>query len=265
MRSRRFVFAVALLATVFFAVSAEAQRRGRGLGNALRGAGNAVGVEMPGEITRSNLTPSQVGDAWAPLDEENPLTGDDAIDYAVTPMDNYSQFFLSVARLQGTLALAQNTVDLLNTTIDETLPAVFTGEILTEIAPDTDLSMEDRRALFTSLIMGNFSGAQGIASGLTEDRFNQLRDNFHAEHPEIETLRTYIPLSIEGLTSIPDQASGLVSQGQGLVGSASSDFAGTNAILIPDITSELSTSMNTLSEIPGDASDLLSSLRELAR
>lgn len=261
MRSHRFVFLIALLATLFFAISAEAQRRGGRLGNAIRGAGNAVGVEMPGEITRSNLAPSQVGDAWSPLDEENPLT----IDYAVTPMDNYSEFFLSVARLQGTLALAQNTVDLLNTTIDETLPSVFTGEILTEIAPETDLSMEDRRALFTSLIMGNFSGAQGIATGLTEERFNQLRDNFDAEHPEVQTLRTYLPLSIESLTSIPDQASGLVSQGQGLAGSASSDFAGTNAILIPDITSELSNSMNTLSEIPGDAQDLLTSLRELVR
>jgi len=259
---------LALLAfLMFIPLDAMAQRRGGGggLGNAARGIGGAVGVELPDEIQEKRLLPSQVHNAFSPLDEANPFAGNDALQYYETGIAHYDQFFLSVAQLRGTLEIARYTLQLANQTLDSGIvDSVLSGELLAEIVgPEANLSEAERRQLTMSLVTGNFAAARTMAPNLTEDRLNNIRESAMDAHENIRPLQTYMPAAMEALTAIPTQATALTNSSQALVTSAPSDFAGPNAVNLPRITNELTRSVTSLTEIPAASVEVLSELRSL--
>ncbi|MFO7626937.1 MAG: hypothetical protein R6V62_06745 [Candidatus Fermentibacteraceae bacterium] len=99
-----------------------------------------------------------------------------------------------------------------------------------------------------------------LAKALGDEEFlNSIEDSEQFE--TYETLKLFIPASIDGLTALPQTVTQLVSTSANLVTSAPSDFAGVNAVHLPMILTELASTAELLGGLPGEAALLLSELQ----
>lgn len=257
------VVALSLSLVALSADDAHAQRRGGGFGRFVQGAANAAGLPS---VSEEVLVPSAISTDWAFLDSENPFAaGDDQVTYITTGMAAYDSYFANVAQLQGRLVLARDTLALANQILDSDLPQqLFTGALLVDVVGENaSIAAGEQRRFMTALMTGNFSNASGVVTGLPEERFNSIREQFLAENPAVASLVPRLGPSISAVTGLADNATGIVSSVQGMIDSAPSEFAGPNAAMVPRVVQELGQSIQTLRDIGNTAGDVLEQLRAI--
>lgn len=88
---------------------------------------DAAGIELPKEATRVTLLPSQVHTAFSSLDEPNPFEPV-SLTYLHTDMRDYDDFFFQASRMRGTIQLAHQTVQMLQTITDTEMLAKALGD-----------------------------------------------------------------------------------------------------------------------------------------
>ncbi len=254
------VLALSLSLVSLAADDAHAQRRGGGLGRLVQGAANAAGLPS---VSEEVLVPSSISADWAFLDAENPFAeGDGRITYITTGMAAYDSYFANVAQLEGRLVLARDTLALANQILDSDLPQqIFTGALLADVVGDNaSIAPEERRRFMAALMTGNFSNASGVVTGLPEERFNSIREQFLAENPAVASLVPRLGPSINAVTGLADNATGIIASAQGMVESAPSEFAGPNAAMVPRVLQELTRSIQSLRDIGNAAGDVVEQL-----
>jgi hypothetical protein len=232
----------------------------------MQSVGNATGIQVPSNAEEKTLLPSQVHRSYSPLDTQNPFAQNTTrVQYLETGMSNYDRFFLDSSRAHGTLVLARDTLRMANDTISSGIvDQALSGQLLTQaVGSEVQLTQVQRNQVFMALISGNVAGARRVVPALTDSGAENIRQNLLNSHPHLQNLQNFIPASIEGLTSLPGLATSLVSSGQGLVGSAQSDFAGPNAILLPRILTELRSTSSMLADLPSMSVEILSEFRAL--
>jgi hypothetical protein len=266
-RSVVVIVASSLLLVAVQPDEAHAQRRGGGLGRtlggALQNAGNALGVQ---QVEEQALLPSALGSDWAFLDANNPFaSGDSEVKYAVTGLAAYDQFFANVAQMEGRLVLARDTLALANQILDSDLPQqLFSGALMVDIVGENaQLGAAEQRRFVAALMSGNFSRASGLVTGLPEDRFNSIREQFLAENQAVAQIVPRLRPSIGGLTGLVQNASGIVSSVQGMIDSAPNEFVGPQAVLIPRVVEELGQSLVSLGNIVNTGDEIGAQLGEL--
>jgi hypothetical protein len=267
----RFLIAGALVAgtTLVALDSAEAQEqrggRGRGLGNAIRGAAGALGVEIPRAQTEV-LVPSAIGPQWAFLDEANPFASEDSrVDYLVTGVAQFDQYFREVAMLKGRLVLVRDTLAMVNQVLDSDLPQqLVSGRFATELLGDNaSLQPGEQRQLVAALAGGNFARASRLAPSLAQDRFASIREEFLAENEALALVVPRLGPSAGALTGLADSVAGVIGGVQGMIDSAPSAFLGPQAAMVPDIVRNLRQSVNDLRDIGNLVGDLASQLADI--
>ncbi len=252
-----------LLALVILPSAAEAQRRGGrggGLGGALR---NAVGAPS---VTETQLVPSQLNASFAAYDEENPLV-DAGVTATAFGISNYDSFFSDVATVEGTLAVAQHTVERANNLLDGGLvDQVFSGSLFTDaLGTAVDIPAESRQGLVMSLITGNFSGATASGAGMTQEQFNTVQTSFYDAYPDTVILRETLPASVEAIAALPATVANLSSTAPTLVTEAPNAFAGAQAMNLPRVTTELADAGRSIANMPGDIVNIGEALTNLLR
>jgi hypothetical protein len=263
----RFVVSVVALSVSLIALSADdahAQRRGGGFGRMVQGAANAAGLPS---VSEEVLVPSAISTDWAFLDAENPFAaGDDAVTYITTGMPAYDSYFANVAQLEGRLVLARDTLALANQILDSDLPQqLFSGALMSDIVGEnSSLAPGEQRRFMSALMTGNFGSASGLVTGLPEERFNSVREQFLTENPAAASLVPRLGPSINAVTGLADNATGIVSSVQGMIDSAPSEFVGPNAAMAPRVLQELGNSVQTLRNIGNTAGEVLEQLRAIA-
>jgi len=228
--------------------------------------GQATGFVSEEGLEVKALNPSQVHASYAPLDANNPLAGgNNPVTYMETGLPHYDQFFLSVAQMNGTLTLAQETISMVSETLNSgVVDSVLSGQLLREIVGGrANLTDGERRQLFTAILTGNLAGAQRLAPNLTQPRLEAIRTDMLNAHENIRPLQAYLPASVDSLTALPNQVTALTSSGQQLVTSAPNDFTGDRMRQLPRITQELGQAMNQLRTMPGTSREILGQLHAL--
>lgn len=178
-----------------------------------------IDIEMPNEVTRVVLLPSQVHAGFRSLDESNPFALD-SLTYLHTEMSDYDEFFFQASRMHGTIQLAHQTVAMLQTITDTEMLAKALGD---------------------------------------EDFLESIEES--EQYETFTTLKLFIPAAMEGLTALPETVAGLSAMGADLAASAPDDFAGVNAVHLPEILGELSGTAAFLGGLPGEAATLLTELQ----
>jgi hypothetical protein len=182
-------------------------------------AADAVDIELPKEAIQVTLLPSQVHEAFSSLDESNPFV-QSSLTYLQTEMPDYDAFFYQAGRMRGTIQLAHQTIQMLQTI--------------------TDTEM--------------------LAAALQDEEFlNTIEDS--EQYETLNTLKYFIPATIDGLTALPGAVATLVSTSTDLAASAPNDFAGVNAVHLPMIVAELGSTVELLTGMPGEAALLLSEIQ----
>jgi hypothetical protein len=251
-------FAILLLVLLTLLPSdAAAQRRGAGgFGNALRNAAGAPALET------AALLPSGVHAGYETLDAENPLG--DEYSYLVTGIANYDEFFRGVARVRGTLALADyalQRVDLLSESgkIGDVSAALQLND---GNGVPIDLPATTRRGIVMRLLAGDLDGARSLAGNAGAEQLAAARDALLAD-PEIVTVSTILPAAYASLVALPADVEALVAVAPSLATDAPSAFAGPQALNAPRVTEELGRATATLGEIPGQIEDIALQLHGL--
>jgi hypothetical protein len=225
----------------------------------------AAGIDVP-RIQERVLVPSQIGSQWSFLDAANPFEAEASrVDYVVTGMATFDQYFLQVAQLQGQVTLARDTIALVNQVLDgDLISSLFTGAYAQElISAQGQLQPGEQRRFVTALMSGNLGRAQSVVPSLTEARFTGIREEFFGRYPQLPQIAQRLVPATEGLVGIPGSVSGLVSTGQNLVSAAPSEFVGPQAINAPRVVTELTQSISNISEIGTTAVELGQQMTEL--
>lgn len=258
LRTRIACLAALLIVSVVLPASADAQRRGGRLGGALR---NAVGAP---EITETQLIPSGIDAGFSAYDEENPLVAAE-VQATSVGIDNYDSFFSELANVEGTLTLAQYTLDRANALLDGGLTdQVFSGTLFTDaLGTAVDVPVESRQGLVMAVISGNFAGAQASGVNMTQDQFETVRTGFFDAYPDTLILRDTVPASVQALTVLPERVAGLSSTAPTLVTEAPNTFAGPNAANLPRVTRELGQATDDIAAMPGTIADIASGFASL--
>lgn len=192
---------------------------GSSAGFGLPDIGDVPEIELPNEVTRVTLLPSQVHSGFSSLDESNPFELD-SLTYLHTEMNAYDEFFFQASRMRGAVELAHSTVEMVQSVTDT--------EMLAKAMAD-------------------------------EDFLDTIEDT--EQYETCTTLRIFIPATVEGLSALPEEVAGLSATAADLAASAPSDFAGVNAVHLPDILTELADTADFLTGLPSEAELLLSELR----
>jgi hypothetical protein len=259
---------IALLASLTLAAVASSPAhaqgrggRGGGFGSALGGAvRNVTGVP---ELTRANLIPSAVHQGYAPLDEENPLA--EGYDYMVSGMAEYDAFFRDVARVRGTLALAQNVIARADAITESgVIDQVMSGAVFTDAAGTViDVPMAERRRVFMLAVSGNIAGARAAAGNVGDGQIESLRESILAQHADVVALAELFPVASESIAALPTDVTNLTTLAPNLVTNAPSAFAGPQAVNAPRITEELGRATATLQSVPNDIAAIATGLAAL--
>lgn len=88
---------------------------------------DAAGIELPKEATHITLLPSQVHNGFRSLDDPNPFELE-SLTYLHTDMHEYDDFFYEASRMRGTVQLAHQTVEMLQTITDTEMLAKALGD-----------------------------------------------------------------------------------------------------------------------------------------
>lgn len=104
---------ITLLALIVATVSFPGVSAGFGLPD----IGDIPDVELPNEVTHVILLPSQVHTGFSSLDGSNPFELD-SLTYLHTDMHEYDDFFFQASRMRGTIQLAHQTVEMIQTITD---------------------------------------------------------------------------------------------------------------------------------------------------
>jgi hypothetical protein len=242
MSSRIAAFGALCVLVVMLPDAAFAQRGGR-----LREVAGAVGNVPVAE--RQQLEPSDISFRLRDLDDPNPFAGAEPVDYLVTGMRSYDNFFEEVAKIEGTMVLAQNALSAVQQLVQGDIIDRIGPELLGDMGGAANLTEAQRNALAVALLTGDARSARR--------QFPSIRqDALWGELPSLEALEdTYDPI-VDALTDLPERAMEFVDSGQEFVNSATSDFAGTNAVLIPQISRELAASVQTLRDVGASSVEL---------
>lgn len=235
-------------------------------GASMQSFGNAAGIQMPQNAQEKTLLPSQVHQAFTPMDAANPFAAPATrVQYLETGMANYDTFFLNATRAQGSLVLARDTLRMANETLNSGIvDQALSGEVLAQaVGSEVNLNQQQRNQVFMALVTGNFNGARRVVPALNDTGAQNIRENLLNSHPNLRHLQAYLPASVEALTALPTTATQLTSSGQSLVNTAQTDFAGPNAVLLPRILTELRSTTSMLAEMPSTSVEILNELRAL--
>jgi len=112
----------------------------------------------------------------------------------------------------------------------------------------------------TVQMLQTITDTEMLAKALGDEEFlNSIEDSEQFE--TFSTLKLFIPASIDGLTALPETVTELAAASANLAASAPDDFAGVNAVHLPMILAELSSTAELLTGLPGEAALLLSELQ----
>ena len=215
-----------------------------------------------GQAQSKVLVPSQVHPGFSVLDESNPLAASDSrVEYLETGMASFDAFFLESRRLEGALALSRHTLDLLEGVMDtEWIGQVFSdGALSSAVGSEVSLSASDRSTLVAALLRGDTSAVSGILPGV--DNAATLVQSLGEDAQTVLQLATLVPAMVAALGDVPGSSAGLIDQGQALVTSAPGEFAGPQALMVPQVVSELRSSVEMLAGLPAETAELLGRLR----
>ncbi len=261
---RQVGFALVLVCLVLGASSDAWAQRNRGGGG---GFGNAVrGVAGVPAVTEEGLVPSSVHTGYASLDATNPLAGTD-ITYTVTGIEQYDTFFLNVAKVRGSLALASHVLGLADAVLEsDMINEVFSGSLFTDtLGTAVDVPMESRQAVFMALVAGNVAGARSGLGDISDDQFQAVRAGLLERYADVVTLSELLPVATQSLAALPNDVTTLANQAPGLVTDAPSAFAGPQAVNAPRVVEELGVCTTQLAQLPTDVADVAQALAALTR
>lgn len=249
MSSRIAAFGALGVLVVMLPDAAFAQRGGR-----LREVAGAVGNVPVAE--RQQLEPSDISFRLRDLDDPNPFAGAEPVDYLVTGMRSCDNFFEEVAKIEGTMVLAQNALSAVQQLVQGDIIDRIGPELLGDMGGAANLTEAQRNALAVALLTGDARSARRQFPSIRQSNMRAAQDALWGELPSLEALEdTYDPI-VDALTDLPERAMELVDSGQEFVNSATSDFAGTNAVLIPQISRELAASVQTLRDVGASSVEL---------
>lgn len=211
-----FLFLVAV--SVAFVTSAS--------GFGLPSLSDVTGIELPKEAIQVTLLPSQVHEGFGSLDEPNPFELE-SLTYLQIEMPNYDAFFLQAARLRGTIRLAHQTLELIQTVTDtEMLAAALQDEALLDTIEDSELY--DTITALQSFIPATIDGLAALPANVTE--LVSMSTNLVTSAPSdfagvnivhLPTILAELGSTVELLAGLPGEATSLLSEMQAAIPSPS--------------------------------------------
>lgn len=224
-------------------------------GDGARAAANVL-LQLAGS-SQEVLLPSDIDRRLRDLDEDNPFA-ELGISYPVTGVRVYDRFFEDLARVHGTIALAEYMVESSNTLIDDTLvDEVFSGDIFVDsFGRVIDVPAEDRQAMLVALVRGDSREAGRIVRGFSSIQFRQVRENFVEAYGSVGRVIEFAPIIADELADLPDAIVDLGEQAPDLVTEAPTAFAGADVVHAPRVAAALSQAAVDLAELPGRVAEI---------
>lgn len=220
--------------------------------HAQNGAGAAADALL-GLVGASSQTllPSDISRRLRDLDEENPFI-ELGVTYPVTGVRAYDRFFFDLAKVQGTIALAEHVIATTNGVLDDQLvQEVFSGDIFVDaFGRVIDVPPEHRQAMVVALIQGDTRGAGRLVRNMSSIQFRQARENFMEQYGNIGLIAEATPVLVSEVADLPGVIADLAAQTPDLVTDAPSAFAGANAVNAPRVASALAQAAMDLAELP---------------
>lgn len=194
------------------------------------------------------LMPSDIDRRLRDLDDNNPLT----ITVPETGIRSYDEFFLDLARVEGTLELAEYCVRSSREIVDGALvEEVFSGDIFVDsFGRVIDVPPESRQAMVVALINGDARAASQLVRNFSSIQFRQVRENFLGVYGDATQVVEFAPVLARAVASLPDTVVRLAQAVPELASEAPTAFSGSNVIQAPRVAAALAQAGRDLADLP---------------
>jgi hypothetical protein len=223
----------------------------------------SAGIQVPTGPTAMNLNPEDIDTRLAGIDRTVFFARE--LTFNKYDLPAFDQYFMQVARVRGELAALQEGLHRANMMLDTgELRSLIDGGIIAQALPEVQaMTPDQQQKLVLAFIMGNQATLTSMLGNNVESAKARAMEAFRTQAPNAYYLMIVMPVLIELAANLPNEVQNLINSGQTMVANAPAQLAGPQAILLPQITGDITDSFATLQECAGSVSDILGEAQQL--